>query len=265
MSAQPTPLKRPWTRPGVPQTRPNRSFGGLYQTAEHEEQGETLGGVPLHTAEDAVVAAVRLGYRVADEQIERGRRIASRLRGAAAREGSSGLGDAADGLDDLLVKAVQSGLQFIEEAASDPRHPLKRLGSAQLSAIASLLGLRDPVAHASPDEASEGEPPAPAANPSRPSSPAAPHRHVWIRHDPRSDGRAVRVVTCELEGDTPDESPVTFFHLTQTSDPVRATLMRRAPKTVLEVCIRPEHPAGRWRAAVLDGDRLQTGVIEIEL
>ena len=55
--------KSGWKRPNVSRTGPVRSAGGFYRTSQ---SGRALGGVPLTTSEDAVVAAVRLAYDVAE-------------------------------------------------------------------------------------------------------------------------------------------------------------------------------------------------------
>ena len=52
----------------------------------HRRQQAGIGGVPLTTAEDTVVAAVRLAYKVADAQIEHSMRLAQRLRTAGDRQ-----------------------------------------------------------------------------------------------------------------------------------------------------------------------------------
>ncbi len=65
-------MTKPWTRPDLSARAPNRAFGGLVRTADVERGGSTLAGVPLQTVSDAVVATVKLGYQVADRQIDRG-------------------------------------------------------------------------------------------------------------------------------------------------------------------------------------------------
>lgn len=268
-------ITRPWARPGVPNPHPDRSFGGLYRTAEHEERGETFGGIPLQTAEDAVIAALRTGYRVADEQVERGRRIASRLRGAAERAGSDGLGDAVDGVEQLITKLVQSGLQFVEEAVRDPRHPIRRLASAELSLLGQLLGLRlaSTERPADPRQSPAAEPESTAAGGSgagRAGSSPVDRRaeSIRVRHLDASVARAVRVVKWDVERESVYDGAVVIFHCLDVDadvEPMRATLERRDGQTLLCVNAQRTNRAGRWRAAVLDPQRVQVGSIEIEL
>jgi hypothetical protein len=244
----------------VPNPRPNRSFGGLYRTAEHEERGETFGGIPLQTAEGAVVAAVRMGYRVADEQIEQGRRIASRLRGAVDRATGGGLGTAADGMDELIVKAVQTGIEWIEGVARAPEGPLKRLATAQLTLLGSLLGVR-------PD-ATEGAAaaPAPASSDAADRSDHSPDRaaeSVRIQHDEGSN-RAVSVLKFRVPAKPRFRDDVQFHHVTQPGQLMKAALRLVEGRFVLRVNVSEADPPGRWRAAVLDEDRVQLGSIEIE-
>ena len=86
MSAARTPVQ-PWARPPLARDRPVRTAGGLFRTAQGTSAGINtgLGGVPLIATEDAVVAAVRLAYKVADAQIDRSARLAQRLREAGDR------------------------------------------------------------------------------------------------------------------------------------------------------------------------------------
>ena len=267
-------VRRPWTRPGAPDARPNRSFGGLYRTAEEQERGETFGGIPLQTAEDAVVAAVRMGYRVADEQIERGRRIASRLRDAAGRAGTDGTGDAVDGMEQLLTKSLQTGVEWIEEAARDPRSPLRRLASAQFTLLGSMLGFTT-VPGVTPDrpaatpdakreDASEGETRDSGIDHEdrlRRGRRAAPRIH----HEPKSEARAVQIVMWDAKVEPGYSSPVTFYSL--AADPPQsfvATLEHRDRGVILRFKFEPGQRGGYWRAAILDDQRMQIGVVEIE-
>src|SRR6185295_11494907 len=73
-----------WVRlPDLDRYAPIRGVGGVYRSAE--VPGGSIAGVPLTSAEDAVVAAVRMGYRVAETHIDRAGRLAKRLRSAGER------------------------------------------------------------------------------------------------------------------------------------------------------------------------------------
>jgi len=60
-----------FSRPRPKLEGPNRGFGGYYRSSDHKVAGKVFRGVPLQTAEDTAVAAVRMGYRVIDAQIDR--------------------------------------------------------------------------------------------------------------------------------------------------------------------------------------------------
>ena len=72
---------------------------------------------PLRSSEDVVIQTVKLGYKIADEQIARGQEFARRLRGASLRSDSGDVGDLVDQgvrlvrqLAVLLVEAAETGL-----------------------------------------------------------------------------------------------------------------------------------------------------------
>src|SRR5262245_57943494 len=134
-------MPRPWRRPEPTALGPNRSFGGYYRSSDRTLKGKDFRGVPLQTTEDAVVAAVRLGYQVVDAQIERGLDMARRLRGAADRSGSGDPANLLDNAERLISRGMLLGLEFLEGAAADPRTPIMRLLSAEFRMLGSVLGL----------------------------------------------------------------------------------------------------------------------------
>src|SRR6266699_1752243 len=72
-------------RDPLPRTRPDRCAANYYRSAAADSNGEddkAIGGIPLSSTESAVVAAVRMAYRVAEVQIDRSARLAQRLREA---------------------------------------------------------------------------------------------------------------------------------------------------------------------------------------
>ena len=71
-------IERPATRTG-----PRRSAANFYRSASGS--GVVIGGVPMDTVEDAVTAAVRMGYKIAQAQIDRTTRIAQRFKDAGER------------------------------------------------------------------------------------------------------------------------------------------------------------------------------------
>lgn len=258
--------KVPYERPALEVAGPNRRTGGFYRTADGD--GATLGGVPLVTAEAAVVAAVRLGYKVAAAQIDRSARLAQRLREAGDRAaGPESDRQALEAAEGLVFKSMMAGLSWLEGAAADPGHPLKRLAVAEYRLLGSLLGLTPHEAtESAQQQASQGPSPAArdaSAAPTRRAS-AAPLRIV-LRGNER---RAVRVVAYEMEANVaPGQLPMTFYS-TQVPDPAPLSgellLPAKGPAT-LHVTTLKESPSGPWRAAVCAADGEQLGIIEIVL
>jgi hypothetical protein len=118
---------------------PNRNPGGLYRTADDGKR--SLAGIPLTSAERAVTAAVRLGYQVAEAQIDRTARLASRLRDAAEEQvGPGPERKAVDAAERLVFKGMMSGLEWLETFAAEPGSPLMRLAKAEYRLLGSLLG-----------------------------------------------------------------------------------------------------------------------------
>jgi len=258
-----------WRRPEKQVLGPNRSFGGYYRTSDRKLKGKDLRGVPLQTAEDAVVAAVRLGYQVVDAQIERGMNIAHRLRGAAQRAGDGDPASLLDNAERLISRGLLGTLEFLEAAAADPRTPIMRLLSAEFKMLGAALGLTtDPAPKADASRArhagrtEETATPPPAAARRQTSSPK-------IRHTPESSKRAVTVHRCDIDRDVSGETkyPVAFHVVSGASDQELHAELIVAPNTPAELKLttRVQHPAGRWRAAVCAPDGEQVGIVEIEL
>ena len=130
-----------YQRPELAVRTPNRAAGGFYRTSTGAGGGSVFGGIPLQASEDAVVAAVRAGYRIADAQIENGMRIAESLRGAAAR---SGAGDAKEVLtttEGLARRAAVLLLNGIDALAAQPSTVLKRILLSEPQILGALIGL----------------------------------------------------------------------------------------------------------------------------
>ena len=263
-----------WKRKNPGPTSPDRSFGGFYRTSDSKLQGKDLRGFPLQTAEDAVVAAVRMGYGVVDTQINRGLDMARRLRGAADRAGVGDTKSVLDVTEDLLTRGALLGLEMIESATNQPGHPLRRLLTAELRMLGSLFGLRleDRAAEAGGDRAKPegGRRGAPVEE----RSPAAGRRapRVRILHKKGSSKRAVTVDRLEI--DVPIARGTTQhklkFHLRvppaagQTFD-ADLTLNGNEP-AVLAVVTTDTQTSGRWRAGICtESDGEQIGVIDISL
>jgi len=230
--------------------------------------GKKFRGVPLQTAEDAAVAAVRLGYRVVDAQITRGLDIARSIRGAADRTGDTT--DVLDLSEHLLTRSLLLGLEWLETAASDTRSPVKRLLTAQFRLMSSLLGLKldDAVQEPRASKAAPRTPPPAAGDPGKQLTTTKPR--IRIRHGQGSTKRAVTVARWELSPGirrTVAPRPVQFH---RTSDPAgeqldAAVVIPPNETPILEIVTTRAHHSGRWRAAVCEDDGEQIGIIEIVL
>jgi len=101
---------------------PNRYAPGYFRHSEpsktrQRRRGTSTveGGVPMSSPEDVVVYAVRLGYKVAEDQLRKSKNAARRLRKASLASGGGDVGDVlAQGLrmyrrvGELLVEAAET-------------------------------------------------------------------------------------------------------------------------------------------------------------
>lgn len=260
-----------WVREEPEALGPNRAFGGYYRSADRQVRGKLLRGVPLQTTEDAVVAAVQMGYRVVDSQIDRGMRVARRLRSAAERQGSGDPGQMLDSAERLASKALLAGLQWLEDSAAEPGSPVKRLLSAEYRMVGSIFGLNKDDEKANDGERKRGkagkDSPRPPKEDIQP--PAAVPFAVSVLHASGSAKRAVTVCSLSLaDGALAGEVELAFYHLKDASTKVLTGWISAvaADKLRLRIETDKEHPPGRWRAAVCrQPDDEQVGVIEIEL
>jgi hypothetical protein len=255
-----------WSRPQLERTEPIRTAGGFYRTAERGQSG--LGGVPLIAAEDAVVAAVRLAYQVAETQVERSARLAQRLREAGDRAvGARSDRKAVDATEQMIVRAMMGALTWLE-GVSGERDPLKRLMVAQYRLAGSLLGLTPSEefgsSHREAPAAASG---ADAAAPAHP-APHGPDTFLgWVTVVLKGEHRRpVRIRRCDIARDAL-QGKVQFYsvaHIESESLTAefaidangRATLTLETPRSA---------PPGLWRAAVCGATDVQIGLIEIEV
>jgi len=290
-------IGEPWSRPPLDRTQPIRSAGGLYRTSDDGQTG--IGGVPLNAAEDAVVAAVRMAYKVAAAQIDRSTRLARRLRDAGDRAaGPHSDRKAIDATEQLIFKAVMSALTWLERSAGEP-DPIKRMMIAQYRLAGSILGLtawpgsvppgetagHRPIASASAADLSMREAvqivlsglglsPAEAAQTSAPDSPAgtssvaasvAPEPPLRIILKGQSK-RHVRAVVYKVARGNPLPN-VRFYRTADVkAAPLSAGLAIDAHgQATLTIQTTRLTKPGLWKAAVCADGGLQLGVIEIEL
>jgi hypothetical protein len=259
-------------RPPLTRYGPNRGATTFYRAAVDDPHA--IGGVQLDSAEAVATAAIRLGYRIADAQVSRVGRIASRLR-EAGDQATGGSGDdtrsdkkALDATEQLIFKTMLSGLSFLEGMAADRANPLRRLATAQFQILGSLLGLL-------PSERTAGSagptPPAPPARHEPPQAPAAPAgpwrdprghppriKHASAREERRhvqlSDWSLPALATAKYE---------LLFHGADPAGAFSGSLQVSRRDSLLTVHASIKTPAGAYKAAVCDDDGVQLGFIEL--
>lgn len=242
-----------WKRPELAVRAPQRAMAGLYRAAERVQHGTTLGGVPVQTVNDAVTATVQLGYKVADRQIDRARRLAQRLGSAPAPGGGSGAEAWLDQAELLLGKAVTAGAGFTESTLTGGDSPLRRLARAELQMLSQWLGLP-------PAAAATAAPAAPAAAAPAPVPPLA----IQLRCADPQDRRAVQLLQAQWQP-LPDGPLPLWFHHRGADATLQGTLQRVDGCDRLTLHTQRSHPPGAWRAAVCTADGLQLGTLDIEL
>lgn len=265
-----------WTRPPLAERVPNRNIGGLARTADIDHNGTTLAGVPMQTVSDAVIATVKLGYKVADTQIARGRRVGRSLKGAAQRAGAKDANVVIDNTERLLAQAVGLGLEWLESAATAEQGPVRRVLKSEYRLIGRVLGLL--TDEAVPASTGKADAAASSKGDNRPAAERSaehatdrdterPTSGLLVRHravaEQRRDVQIVRATWRRR-----DDRPITvhFHHRNGERGTVLAgTLERANGRDVLALTTTPDLPSGVWRAAVCDADGLQIGTLEIEL
>jgi hypothetical protein len=251
----------------------------LYRTAEgkrrtKEGKEEPVGGVPLATANDAVVAAVRLAYKVAEGQVQRSLRMAHRLREAGDKQvGGPSDEKALDAAERLVQKTLMSGLEWWEASVGDGRCPVKRLVAAEYQMIGTLLGL-GPAQRAKKPPAggaqAAGPSPAPAERKDRMErkSDAAMRRLQVVHKGDKKSRRAVGIEAWEIAATRALQTTVFFYSADPgKSEPIEAelTVPGKDADIRLTIATPPALTPGRWKCAVCDDADVQVGFIEISL
>jgi hypothetical protein len=264
-----------WRRPPTERSGPDRRAGGFYRTADDPTM--TVGGIPLNETEDAVVAAVRLAYRVADAQIQRSGRLAERLRSAGDHAvGPRSDRQALDATERLVFNAAMSGLGWLEGIAAEGDSPIKRLLAVQYRMVGAMLGLNgdadghDAGAAASAREDDAGAESARATpdatrNARVPGMPGPVPVHVVLGS---AADRAVTVLAWEAS--LPRIKAALTFHHAELRIPAgeprpEGSFERMDGNAVLHIRVPDEVRPGRWRAAICDAARSQVGWMDIEV
>ncbi|SEB16061.1 hypothetical protein [Variovorax sp. YR216] len=266
--AQPS---RPWARTAPRRTAPDRGPGGYYRAAAGESGTGAYYGVPLRTAEETAVSAVRAAYRVADAQMERGARIARSLREASVRQGAGEPAETLDAGERLARKALLAGVEWLETLAAQPGSPVKRVLAAEYRWIGAALGI------VPGDGAGAAAPSKPAPSPAAQSDVQEPPvRHaarpmgptVKIRHKEGSAFRAVSIVRWDVSPAfvKASETKLRFFGETNPSaNEIEGTLCMEDDGPVMTLTTLTSHAPGRWKSALCTADGTQFGIVEIEL
>ena len=104
--------------PTLPRTQAHRSGPTAFRRSDRGATPKARRNGPLISSEDVVLEAVKLGYKIADEQILKGQDFARRLRGAALRTDDGEMGTLVDQglrlarqLAILLVEITETGTQ----------------------------------------------------------------------------------------------------------------------------------------------------------
>lgn len=257
-------------KPPLKRTAPDRRAGNYYRGAA--DDGKAIGGIPLTSAEGAVVAAVRMAYRVAEAQIDRSARLARRLREEGDRVvGSDSPQKALDATERIVFRGVMSLLSWLEGVAADRGNPLQRFATAQYRIAGALLGLVPGEAHdrqggRAPDASQRAHTGGPKHDTPRHED-AAPFP-VRIRHA-GADRRAVRICAWNYTGEasTQQKIPVKFYHVRGGSQaPLEGEIAIAGRRSLtLTLTTPPSAPSGRWRAAFCDAEGVQVGTMEIML
>jgi hypothetical protein len=257
-----------WSRAKPRATGPDRRAGGFYRASG---QRGRLGGVPVKNVEDAVVAAVRMGYKVAEAQIDRSNRLARRLRKAGEQAAGPDVEQkSVDAVERLVFRSMMSGLSWLESLSAKEGSPLMNLLDVEYRLLGRMLGLRhgDDDARAGGAKRADGSEhkPGPAvvvgSGASKQKAPA-----LQIHLTPRTSRPVlVRRFDVIVEGRLPSPIRIRFYPEGDEGDPFDATL--ESPKkgaATLKITPPDKVRRGPWRGAVCNSEGLQLGLIEIEI
>jgi hypothetical protein len=235
-----------WGRPPLEQSGPIRTAAGFFGASEG--RADEHDGVSSGAAEDAVVAAVRIAYKVADAQLQRSARLAERL--------SKVGGGAADGGGDRragVAAAMTNGFSWLETAVAGHDSPLMRLMIVQCKLIESMLCATPEPPVSAPAVAKKDEPPL-----------STRRVRIFLKGEVK---RPVILHRFEVANAALPETGVRFHNVEGTSAASLEASLTVAddgqPKLTITTDISA--PPGRWKGAVCSQDDEQIGLIEIEL
>jgi hypothetical protein len=251
---------------------PDRRAGMFYRAAS--DNPLVTGGVSLDSLEASAVAAVRLGYKVAEAQIERTTRLAQRIRDAGDRAAGPGSDrKALDATEQIVFKTILAGLSWLEGLAAEGGNPIQRLAATQFPLIGAALGLFQPDRAAAPvsstDQRSTADRSVGASDRPAPTGARLRQLPLQVRHQSpagsKTLGRAVRIVDWHLSADAGTSYRVMFYRNGSNHVVTGALSTPQSGVPVLTVRTSRSTPSGVYRAAICDDASIQIGYVEIEV
>lgn len=236
-------------RPLPERTHPLRNMTTAYRRSDPRAPKRPRRDGPLTSGEDVVIEAVKLGYRIVDDQILRGQAFARRLRGAGLASDS---GDFTDLVDQAMRLTKHLAVLFVEmaETTTQPKKVLR--------------ALRDTL-----DE--DGKPPRDSRSGTRSESvternptdaPTVPQT-VPIEVASRRPARVSLRLTGHLSG-MPEVYP-----LYRKDDPKRTlgevAFVMHTGGYVLRVNVADDSPSGVYRGYAVDAYQNPVALIEVEV
>ena len=240
--------------------QPLRNLGGAYVDEPIRSKSGRGSRKRVSPTEDVVVRAVQLGYRIADDQMQRGQDWARRLRPGSGGPGLD-VGDAVDRGFGLWREMAVLMVEMAESALAGPA-TLRMI-------LQKMLDATGPTAPAAPSPAARAAGTVPSAPTTvtsgdhRPRASAAASCHVEI-----SSAQPVRVKV-DLRGELTDD--VVVYPLYLENDPhappiagsVKAT--EKGHKIVQATVPRDQKP-GSYRGAIMrPSEREPLGFVELEV
>lgn len=247
-------------RPMPERTAPLRNMTTAYRRSDPRARKRPRRDGPIASSEDVVIEAVKLGYRIADDQILRGQAFARRLRGAGLASDS---GDFTDVVDQAMRLTKHLAVLLVEMAETTTQ-PTKvfRAWREILDDDRRDSRARDATKARSGDgrgyagEGPSGEGPSGRGHP--------PHAEVVpIEVASRRPARVALRLTARLKG-TPDVYPLYLKDDPKhTLGKVEFVLHNGAP--VLRVIVDDKSPPGLYRGCAVDSRQRPVAFIEVEV
>jgi len=226
-------------RPALRRTGPLRDATTAYRRSDPQARrpAPRTGG-PLTSSEDVVIQAVKLGYKIADEQIAKGQEFARKLRGASSRNDG---GDFGDLVEQGVRLAKQVGVLLVELAET----------TTQPQAVLRNLARQESARRGAAEEPEQREAPA------RQAEPARPRKTDEHSHTVPVEVLSSRPTRVSLKLDEPLRECPDVYPLYVKGDPAHALHgVSFKPDDgrgfVLSVIVQSDDPAGSYRGYAID-------------